>query len=53
MNKFVKIEKMNKKEQLDLLNELLVYIMAFEKLEPHFAQRRRIKELEEQIQKLK
>lgn len=44
---------MNKKEQLDLLNELLINLRYIEELQPHFSNRRRIKELEDQIQDFK
>lgn len=44
---------MTKKEQLDLLKELLANLKAMEHYEPHFANRRRITEIEEKIAKFK
>jgi hypothetical protein len=44
---------MTKKEQLELLQELLDCTKALEEHEPHFVNRRRIKELEEQIEAFK
>lgn len=44
---------MKKEEKLALLNELLAAWLEIETLAPHFTNRRRIKELEQQIQNFK
>ena len=44
---------MNPTEQLALLRELLACLENLEELEPHFTNRRRIKELQEQIKDFK
>lgn len=44
---------MTTKEQLSLLKELLALTKAFEEIEPHFTNRRRIGELEKQIAQFK
>ena len=44
---------MNKEEQLRLLKELLACLEFIEELDPHFAHRRRIREVEEQIKNFK
>jgi hypothetical protein len=42
-----------KKENLELLKELLANLKAMEHFEPHFANRRRIGEVEDKIAKFK
>lgn len=44
---------MSKEDQLRLLKELLACLEYIEEVDPHFAHRRRIKEVEEQIKNFK